>query len=120
MIILDQRQQLIDRLASILGDTVAVITDDGQKARPLPDRPAVLIDPPTILYDKWRNEPETTWTLLIIAGTMTTQAAALTQILTAIDLLADADMNISRAVPYTYTPTQAACYQVTFNPPDNY
>lgn len=73
-LVIQERDALIRLLEDCLGDLVQIVTADEQKARPLPNKVAVFIEPPELAYKKWGNEPDITWRLDIIAGTMATQA----------------------------------------------
>lgn len=95
-----------------------IVTADEQKARPLPNKVAVFIEPPELTYKKWGNEPDITWRLDIIAGTMATQAPALELVMRAIDLMAEHELNIQAARPVTLSLSGAgdlAAYQLTLN-----
>ncbi|MDU2421566.1 MAG: hypothetical protein E7D48_05615 [Bifidobacterium scardovii] len=114
-----QRDALMTLLEDSLGDLVQIITIDEQKARPLPGRVAVFVEPPDLEYPRWGNEPEITWRLDLIAGTTATQAPSLDLIMRAIDLLAERDVNIQAARPVTISLDGAgniAAYQLTLNP----
>lgn len=106
-------------LEDCLGDLVQIVTADEQKARPLPNKVAVFIEPPELAYKKWGNEPDITWRLDIIAGTMATQAPALELVMRAIDLMAEHELNIQAARPVTLSLAGSgdlAAYQLTLNP----
>ena len=96
-----------------------IVTADEQKARPLPNKVAVFIEPPELAYKQWGNEPDITWRLDVIAGTMATQAPALELVMRAIDLMAEHELNIQAARPVTLSLSGAgdlAAYQLTLNP----
>lgn len=116
--IITERTALMDTLTDMLGDIVQSVGIDPAEARPATGRVAIVIEPPEIDYPTW-GEPVVHWTLDIIAGTQTTQAAALDLITDAIELLAAHDLNIARATPITFNLAGAgnlAAYQVRLNP----
>ncbi|KAB7789458.1 hypothetical protein [Bifidobacterium cebidarum] len=120
-LIVEQRDRLAMRLRETLGGMAAVVTDDAQKARPQADRIAVLIEWPDIDYPTWGNDPETTWRVDLIAGTMATQARSLETIGKALDLIAGTDLCVIQARAVTFTLSgvgDLSAYQLTINPSD--
>lgn len=116
--IVTERTALMDTLIDMLGGVVQSVGIDPAEARPTTGRVAVVIEPPEIDYPTW-GEPVVHWTLDIIAGTQTTQAASLDLITDAIELLAAHDLNIERATPITFSLAgvgSLAAYQVRLNP----
>ena len=110
-LVIQERAALIRLLEDCLGDLVQIVTADEQKARPLPNKVAVFIEPPELAYKKWGLD--------VIAGTMATQAPALELVMRAIDLMAEHELNIQAARPVTLSLSGAgdlAAYQLTLNP----
>lgn len=117
--LLDQYEALTDWLVDALGDTVASVTNDGQLVAPQPGRPSILIEPPEIGSQQWK-EAEATWKVDVIAGSSTTQPAAFFDCLAALDRLSAAGLNIDSASPITFKSNglSLAGYQITLNPLD--
>ncbi|MGE8606842.1 hypothetical protein ACOI8T_09120 [Bifidobacterium breve] len=120
-LIVRQRARLASKFREILGDMAVIVTDDSQQARPQSGKVAVLIEWPDIDYPIWGNDPEITWRVDLIAGTMATQARNLEPISDALDLIAESDLCVIQARPVTFTITNVgdlAAYQLTINPSD--
>lgn len=120
-LIVRQRARLASKFREILGDMAVIVTDDSQQARPQSGKVAVLIEWPDIDYPIWGNDPEITWRVDLIAGTMATQARSLEPISDALDLIAESDLCVIQARPVTFTITNVgdlAAYQLTINPSD--
>ena len=120
-LIVRQRARLASKFREILGDMDVIVTDDSQQARPQSGKVAVLIEWPDIDYPIWGNDPEITWRVDLIAGTMATQARNLEPISDALDLIAESDLCVIQARPVTFTITNVgdlAAYQLTINPSD--
>lgn len=93
---------LTQSLRHVLGDRVSVITTDPAQVRPLPGKPAVYIEPPTIESLTW-TDFDTTWHVSIVAGTQTTAADSLTQIYDLIDAITDTSINVKSAEPTSFS-----------------
>lgn len=100
--ITDRLTLLTNQLTGVFGDKVSVITTDPAQVRPLPDKPAVYIEPPTIESLTW-SDFDTTWHVNIVAGTQTTAADSLTQIYDLIDALTNTALNVQSAEPTTFS-----------------
>lgn len=113
-----ERDALTATLTDMLGGIVQSVGIDPAEARPTTGRVAIVIEPPEVAYPTW-DDIEITWTLDLIAGTQTTQAASLDLLTDAIELLAAAGLNIERCAPITFNLAGAgnlAAYQVRLNP----
>ncbi|RGJ62259.1 hypothetical protein DXD52_02625 [Bifidobacterium longum] len=108
----------MDMLTDMLGALVTVVTIDAQEARPLPGKVAVLIDPPEITYEGWQFV-STTWTVNLIAGTMSTQTESLDLLIPVLERLHERHLNMKTAKPVTYSLAgvgNLAAYEITLNP----
>lgn len=113
-----ERDALTATLTDMLGGIVQSVGIDPAEARPTTGHVAVVIEPPEVAYPTWRAI-EIHWTLDLIAGTQTTQAASLDLLTDAIETLAAAGLNIERCTPITFNLAGAgslAAYQVRLNP----
>ena len=116
--IITEREALMDMLTDMLGALVTVVTIDAQEARPLPGKVAVLIDPPEITYEGWQFV-STTWTVNLIAGTMSTQTESLDLLIPVLERLHERRLNMKTAKPVTYSLAgvgNLAAYEITLNP----
>lgn len=113
-----ERDALTATLTDMLGGIVQSVGIDPAEARPTTGHVAIVIEPPEVTYPTWRAI-EIHWTLDLLAGTQTTQAASLDLLADAIELLAEHGLNIERATPITFNLAGAgniAAYQVKLNP----
>lgn len=113
-----ERDALTATLTDMLGGIVQSVGIDPAEARPTTGHVAIVIEPPEVTYPTWRAI-EIHWTLDLLAGTQTTQAASLDLLTDALDLLAEHGLNIERATPITFNLAGAgniAAYQVRLNP----
>jgi hypothetical protein len=93
-----ERDALTATLTDMLGGIVQSVGIDPAEARPTTGHVAIVIEPPEVTYPTWRAI-EIHWTLDLLAGTQTTQAASLDLLTDAIELLAEHGLNIERATP---------------------
>lgn len=117
---IDARNLLIERLTDMAGDLLSHITIDAAKARPLPGKPALLVNPPEIAFISY-TITEYTWTLHLIAGTPATQAESYDQFAPVFDRFQAGGLNLKTARPATWQLAGAgavACYEITLNPLD--
>lgn len=117
------RDDLMEWLSDHLGGLVQIVTVDPAAAKPTAGHVAVFIEPPELDYSRsWTMPPDVTFRLDVIAGTPATQPAALDLITDAIEMLAEANLNIATARPISFTlPNGAgslAAYEITLNPLD--
>lgn len=116
---IQEREALIELLESTLGSVVQIVTTDAAAARPVPKKVAVLVEPPHYEFPTWNAQPVITWTLDIIAGTMSTQDSAFELIAQAIETLDSHHLNIASAEPVSFTIGTSgtlAAYQLILNP----
>ena len=113
-----ERAALTATLTDMLGGIVQSVGIDPAEARPTTGHVAIVIEPPEVTYPTWRAI-EIHWTLDLLAGTQTPQAASLDLLTDAIELLAEHGLNSERATPITFNLAGAgniAAYQVKLNP----
>lgn len=115
--ILIEREALIGQVTDALGDLASIVTIDTQDARPLPGKVAVFIQPPDLAWPSWDTTPDITWKAAVVAGTPATQGDSLDLLYSALQKLAEHQVNIVKAEPVGYqngTGGDLAAYLVTF------
>lgn len=118
MSLLDEREALIETLTDMLGDLAAIVTCDAQTARPTPGRLTVLVEPPEIVFDSF-DLTTTNWSVVLIAGTMATQADALTILADGLERLQAERLNMKTAKPVSFQLAgvgSLAAYEIVLNP----
>lgn len=115
-----QKQLITAAVTGALGDLLSGVGDGLPKARPLPGKAGVIIEWPRIEWPTWNtDDPDVTWTLVIVAGTPATQAAQQALLVDCAQRIAGA-LNVATADPVTVDlPNGAgsvAGYRITLNP----
>lgn len=110
----EQRTLLQEMLEDCLGDVVTVVTVDSSEVRPLPGRVTALIEWPKLAYPTWDDDPEISWTVDLVAGTMATQAQQFALLTDAISLLVQHQVNVTSCEPIKFN--DRAAYQITLGP----
>lgn len=95
------------------------VTDDATQVGPLSGLGVVYVNPPTLEFENFDDEIDTTWKLDVIQGTAMNLDLAKTFIGKAIHALHSAGINIATATPATWHTAQAVAipaYTLTLNP----